>query len=142
MSDVETLKGERARRPPESRLLRQAADAVVAKNVLRQGEAVVDFISLSDPIDTASVGGRQVLDIAAALERSFIVERTQAGLRAAKKRGAHLGRPHLLSPARINQAGMLIEKGESPRAVAHAIGVGKSALYRHLQARQPLVRDR
>jgi DNA invertase Pin-like site-specific DNA recombinase len=100
------------------------------------GERGVTFLSLSDPIDTTNAGGRLVLHMMGALaefERSLIVERTQAGIRSAKKRGVHLGRPPTLNPAQIAHARTLIEKGESPRAVARTIGVGKSTLYRHLQ---------
>lgn len=60
----------------------------------------VSFRSLSDPIDTTSAGGRVVMHIMGALaefERSLIVERTQEGLQAAKRRGKKPGRPALPS---------------------------------------------
>lgn len=82
-------------------------DTTLVNIIAELGKRGVDFRSLSDPIDTANVGGRMVLDLAVALakfERSLIVERTQAGLRAAKKRGAHLGRPYVLTPAQIDHA--------------------------------------
>jgi len=47
----------------------------------------VDFLSLSEAIDTGSATGRLVFHLMAALsefERSLIVERTSAGLKAAK----------------------------------------------------------
>lgn len=101
------------------------------------GARGVSFRSLSDPIDTASAGGRLVLHIMGALaafERSLIVERTQAGIQAAKKRGTHLGRRPSLAPAQIDHARTLIERGESPRAVARTMRVGKSTLYRALKS--------
>lgn len=101
------------------------------------GARGVSFRSLSDPIDTASAGGRLVLHIMGALaefERSLIVERTQAGIQAAKKRGAHLGRRPSLAPAQIDHARALINSGESPRAVARTMRVGKSTLYRALKS--------
>jgi DNA invertase Pin-like site-specific DNA recombinase len=52
-------------------------------------ERGVSFRSLSDPIDTTSARGRLVMHIMGALaefERSLIVDRTQAGLQAAKRR--------------------------------------------------------
>lgn len=52
------------------------------------------------------------------------------------------GRPYLLTPAQIDHARTLIAKGKSPRVVVRAIGVGKSTLYRHLQAAPPLARAR
>ena len=105
--------------------------------VRRQGLARgVSFRSLSDPIDTASAGGRLVMHIMGALaefERGLIVERTQAGIQAAKKRGVHLGRRPSLVPAQVDHARALIERGESPRSVARTMRVGKSTLYRHLR---------
>jgi DNA invertase Pin-like site-specific DNA recombinase len=101
------------------------------------GERGVSFRSLSDPIDTTSAGGRLVMHIMGALaefERGLIVERTQAGIQAAKKRGVHLGRRPALALAQIDHARTLIERGESPRAVARTMRVGKSTLYRALKA--------
>jgi DNA invertase Pin-like site-specific DNA recombinase len=97
----------------------------------------ISFRSLSDPIDTTSAGGRLVMHIMGALaefERGLIVERTQAGIQAAKKRGVHLGRRPSLAPAQVDHAKTLIERGESPRAVARTMRVGKSTLYRALKA--------
>jgi DNA invertase Pin-like site-specific DNA recombinase len=100
------------------------------------GAREVNFRSLSDPIDTASSGGRLVMHIMGALtefERGLIVERTQAGIQAAKKRGVRLGRRPYLAAAQIDHARSLIERGESPRAVARTMRVGKSTLYRALK---------
>ncbi len=103
------------------------------------GARGISFRSLSDPIDTTKASGHQVLRTVRALaefERSLIVERTQAGIRAAKKRGAHLGRPPILELAQVNHARALIENGESPRDVARTMRVGKSTLYRALKAEE------
>ena len=100
------------------------------------GARGVNFRSLSDPIDTASSGGRLVMHIIRALaefERGLIVERTQAGIQAAKERGVRLGRRPSLAPPQVDHARALIERGESPRAVARTMHVGKSTLYRALK---------
>ncbi|WP_200290409.1 recombinase family protein [Rhodospirillum rubrum] len=58
------------------------------------------FKSLGDPIDTTSPQGRfafQILGAVAEFERALIRERTKAGLRAARHRGATLGNPGLAS---------------------------------------------
>lgn len=96
-----------------------------------------NFRSLSDPIDTGSASGHLVLQMIGALadfERSLIVERMQAGIQAAKRRGVPLGRPNVLAPAQIEQARTLIESGVPPRSVAQSLHVGKSTLYRALKA--------
>ncbi|MBO9643008.1 MAG: recombinase family protein [Pseudacidovorax sp.] len=56
----------------------------------------VEFVSLSETIDTRTPGGVFLFHLMAALaefERSLISERTRAGLTAAKRRGRRLGRP-------------------------------------------------
>lgn len=96
----------------------------------------IGFRSLSDPIDTESAGGRLVLHIMGALaefERSLIVERTQAGLQAAKKRGRKLGRPTKLTAAQAGHARALLASGEDGRTVARSFGVARSTLYAALK---------
>ena len=57
-----------------------------------------------------------LVDLVAEIERSLIVERTQAGIQAAKQRGVHLGRPNRLEPSQVEHARTLVEGGESPRS--------------------------
>jgi DNA invertase Pin-like site-specific DNA recombinase len=100
------------------------------------GRSGVNFRSLSDPIDTESAGDRLMLHMMAALaewERSLIVERTRAGLLAAKRRGQKLGRKPSLTPAQITRARSLIDGGESPRSVANTFHVGRTTLWRALK---------
>ena len=109
--------------------------AHLVQTVAELGVRGIGFRSLSDPIDTSSAGGRLVLHMMGALaefERSLIVERTQAGLQAAKRRGQKLGRKPKLTSAQVTHARQLIDGGESPRTVARSFGVARSTLYRHL----------
>jgi DNA invertase Pin-like site-specific DNA recombinase len=58
----------------------------------------IEFISLSENIDTSTPTGKMVFTVLASvseLERSLIGERVRAGLRNAKARGTRLGRPPL-----------------------------------------------
>ncbi len=101
------------------------------------GDRGAGFRSLTESIDTTTAGGRLVFHMMGALaefERSLIQERTRAGLDAAKKRGARLGRPLALSPAQIKHAKALIAAGESPHDVAKSLGVGRSTLYRAISS--------
>lgn len=89
--------------------------------------------SLSEGIDTTTAQGRLTFHLMGALaefERSLIVERTQAGLVSARKRGVRIGRPPALTGAQIKHARKLIESGERPTAVAASLGVDRSTLYR------------
>ena len=101
------------------------------------GQRGVAFQSLHDGLDTASAQGRLVFHMMGALaefERALISERTQAGVRAAKARGVKLGRRPTLNGHQIEHARTLIAGGESPSAVARTFKVGRSTLYRALQA--------
>jgi DNA invertase Pin-like site-specific DNA recombinase len=107
----------------------------LVETVADLGARGINFRSLSDPIDTESAGGRLVLHIMAALaefERSIIIERTRAGLAAAKRRGRKLGRPRSLSPADAADARGLIDMGEAVADVARALGIARSTLYESL----------
>ena len=98
----------------------------------------IGFISLSENIDTTTAGGKLIFHIFGALsefERSLIIERTNAGLQAAKKRGKRLGRPPLLSKAQINHADNMIRSGqETSSGMAALYGVERTTLYRALKS--------
>ncbi|MBU4214770.1 MAG: recombinase family protein [Actinobacteria bacterium] len=97
----------------------------------------VGFRSLTENIDTTTAGGRLVLGIFASLaefERQLIRERTVAGLAAARSRGARLGRPSVVTPAKMAAARSLIDAGSTVTEAAAAVGISRPTLYRHLQA--------
>ena len=93
------------------------------------GEKGIGFRSLSDNIDTTTAGGRlyfHMMGALAELERDLLREQTRAGMSAARARGEHLGRKPALSPAQIDHARLLVDRGESPSAVARSLKVGRS----------------
>lgn len=101
------------------------------------GRREVGFQSLTESIDTTTAGGRLVFHLMGAIaefERSLIVERTQAGMVAARKRGVKVGRPTALTPAQIRHARSLIDAGESPASVAATLGVGRTTMYRAIKS--------
>lgn len=58
----------------------------------------IEFVSLSESLDTATPAGRMVFTVLGAvaeLERSLIAERVRAGLRNARAKGKRLGRPRV-----------------------------------------------
>jgi hypothetical protein len=60
--------------------------------------------SLTEGFDTSTASGRllyHVLGAVAEFEREVIKERTVAGMKAAKKRGTHVGRPQALVGSRL-----------------------------------------
>lgn len=93
------------------------------------------FVSLTEAIDTTSASGRLVFHMMAALaefERSLIVERTQAGLSAARSKGVKLGRRNKLTARQIEHGRALLTSGETGHAVAQSLGVSRATLYRAL----------
>jgi DNA invertase Pin-like site-specific DNA recombinase len=83
----------------------------------------IEFVSLSESLDTATPAGRMVFTVLGAvaeLERSLIVERVKAGLRNARAKGKRLGRPRKVLPdSRITS---LRARGCSWRTIAIQVG--------------------
>ncbi|MCT9868719.1 recombinase family protein [Paenarthrobacter aurescens] len=66
-------------------------------------------------------------------ERDLILERTHAGLAAARARGRVGGRPQLLDSSKVTRAKQLHGAGVmSPKEIADALGVSVATLYRYL----------
>jgi DNA invertase Pin-like site-specific DNA recombinase len=102
------------------------------------GKQGAGFKSLSDGIDTTTPGGVLVFHIMGALaqfERSLNSERTTAGMKAAKRRGQHVGRPRKLDEAQLDMAVQLMAD-RSQREVAKALGVAPSTLREALLPRR------
>ncbi len=97
----------------------------------------VEFQSLSDGIDTTTAGGKLVFHIMGALaefERSLIAERTKEGIKAARRRGKHVGRPPALTAAQIEHARTVLADGrETLVSLAAILGVHRNTLQRALQ---------
>ena len=68
----------------------------------------------------------------AELERDMIVERTRAGLDAAKAQGRTGGRPSVMDADKLVAARTRKAKGESVTAIAKALKVSRATLYRAL----------
>jgi DNA invertase Pin-like site-specific DNA recombinase len=102
------------------------------------GERDVGFRSLTEAIDTTAVGGALLLHLVGALaefERQLIVERTHAGLSAARARGRHGGRPRKVDDAKIALIRQLYDSQEhSVDAIASMVGVGRTTVYRSLDS--------
>jgi DNA invertase Pin-like site-specific DNA recombinase len=87
-------------------------------------------------IDTTTAAGKLIFGIFAALaefERELIVERTKAGLVAARARGRQGGRPYKMTAAKVRLAqaamGQLETKVED---LCVELGVTRQTLYRHV----------
>ena len=97
----------------------------------------VHFKSLTDQIDTATMSGRFFFHIMASLaqmERDLTIERTRAGLEAARSQGRTGGRRRKMTDSKISAAKKLLQDGVSPHEVAKNLGVSIPTLYRWLPA--------
>lgn len=89
--------------------------------------------SIGDGLDSTTATGKamlQMLAIFAELERSFIRERTVAGLAAARAKGRTGGRPRVVDPVVARKAQTLRDGGESVPEIARTLGVSISTVYR------------
>jgi DNA invertase Pin-like site-specific DNA recombinase len=93
--------------------------------------------SLTEGFDTSTASGRllyHVLGAVAEFEREVIKERTVAGMKAAKKRGAHVGRPNVLAGSRLEEARRMLAEGKSQVEAARILRVSRATIQRALAA--------
>ncbi len=85
----------------------------------------IDFVSLSENLDTSTPAGRMVFTVLGAvaeLERSLIIERVRAGIRNARAKGKRLGRPRVaVDPARVAPCRA---HGQSWASISKQLGIG------------------
>jgi DNA invertase Pin-like site-specific DNA recombinase len=145
----EGISGSKDSRPALDRLMKDARarrfDVVIVARFDRFARSVshllraldefnhlgVDFISLSESIDTSTPVGKMiftVLGAVAELERSLIKERVHMGISRARKQGKALGRPRVeVDPLQV--AG-LRSRGLSWNEIATELGVGRGTAER------------
>lgn len=101
------------------------------------GERDVGFRSLTEAIDTTTAGGKLLFHIMGALaefEHQLIVERTKAGLAAARARGRQGGRPRKVDEAKAALIRQLYDSQQhSVDAIASMVGVARTTVYRSLE---------
>lgn len=99
----------------------------------------VELVSIHDGIDTTTPTGRamfKMIGVIAELEREMIVERTKAGLEAARARGRMGGRPKT-NRKKIEHALTLYDSGRyTVSEITEETGISKATLYRALKERQ------
>lgn len=147
------ISGVRTERPGLTRALEmlREGDTLVVWKLDRLGRSVkqlvdmvgelhkrgIQFKSLTDAIDTGTPAGRFFFHVMASLaemERELIIERTRAGLDAAKQLGRKGGRKPKMTSSKIESAKKLLASGIPPRDVAKDLGVSVPTLYRWLPA--------
>ena len=102
----------------------------------RRGVGLKVLTGQGASIDTTTANGRLMFAFFAALaefERELIVERTQAGLAAARARGRNGGRPFKMTAAKLRLAQAAMGKPETKIGeLCTELGVTRQTLYRHV----------
>lgn len=113
-----------------ARSMRELTDIVWAMH--RRG---IRFQSLCEFIDVSSAFGELILHVLGAVahfERALIIERTIAGMQAAKDRGVKFGRKPAMDGETFREALYLMQQGMSVSDTAQQMDVGRSTLYRYV----------
>jgi len=95
--------------------------------------AGIGFESTTERIETSTAAGRLMFHVFAALaefERRLIVERTHAGLAAARARGRKGGRP-ALPPEKVAAIQAMVAGNRSVSEICKALKIGRSTLYKY-----------
>lgn len=152
---TDTMSGTKDRRPGLEQALShlRAGDTLVVWRLDRLGRSLkhlidtvqdleqrgVGFKSLTENIDTTTPGGKLIFHIFGSLaefERALIVERTQAGLAAARARGRKGGRPRgsvRYDPKKFALAQQLYdEQKRSVADICKTLGIARTTFYRYL----------
>ncbi|MBF4554394.1 recombinase family protein [Corynebacterium suicordis] len=147
---TDTKSGVLAERPELTRLLDYAreGDTLVVWRLDRLGRSIkhlieqveelntrkIEFQSLQENIDTTTAGGRLIFHLFSALaefEHDLIVERTQAGLEAARARGRKGGRKPKLSPAQRSLVkDLYVGRKHTVQQIADMFDVNRATIYR------------
>lgn len=101
------------------------------------GDQGVQFLSLTEAIDTNTPTGRLVFHITASFsqfERDLISERTNLGLAAARAQGRVGGRPPVMDKRKTQAAASMHKNGMSMSAIATTLEVSRASIRRSLPA--------
>jgi DNA invertase Pin-like site-specific DNA recombinase len=97
----------------------------------------VDFISLTEKIDTSTPGGKLIFHLMGALaefELDLIRERTLAELAAARARGGVGGRPKKTSDGKVALARRLYQDSEHSIAEIYSmLEISRSTFFRYVR---------
>jgi DNA invertase Pin-like site-specific DNA recombinase len=112
------------------RLCRNMEDLYTRLREIKEQGA--SFRSLTEGFDFGTITGDLIIAVLGAVaqfERQIIAQRTAAGMKAAKDRGAVLGAPKIMTPKVVAEAGRLLRSGLTVEEVAKKLKVSKPSIY-------------
>ena len=150
---IDKISGVKSDRPELSKLKEQLreGDTLVVWRLDRLGRSLRDLIdwmnylekekvvlkSLQESIDTGNPTGKLIFHIFGALsefERNLIVERTNAGLKAARARGIKGGRKPKLDATKQKTAQTMYDsKNHTIKEICETLKITKPTLYKYLK---------
>lgn len=116
------------------RLCRSAAELLtLAEDLCQKG---VHLVCIKENFDITTTTGRLIfgmLAVVAQFEREIIIQRTKAGIEAARRKGIHLGRP-AVNKEKLDRAIQLYKRGElSVNEISAIVGIARSTLYKYFK---------
>jgi len=103
-------------------------------------EKKINFISLSEKIDTSTAVGKMIFHMIssfAEFERDIISERTKEALKALRDRGQSLGRPFILSVEQKELIDTYMSEGRSKCEIKRVIGIKSTTpIYNYLKSKE------
>lgn len=150
---IDKISGTVSARPglDKAKEILRTGDTLIVWRLDRLGRSIKDLInwaeylanngialrSLQENIDTSTASGKLVFNVFAALadfERNLIIERTNAGLVAARARGKQGGRPKVLSTDKRKLAVDLYnDKKLSVGKICEMMDITKPTLYKYIK---------
>ena len=147
------ISGAKDDRPGLKELLKSLApgDQIVVYKLDRLGRSVphllclfedfkkreIHFRSLTEVIDSKTPSGQFLLTVLVALsamEREILIERTKAGIEAARQRGRVGGRPPKITAEQKQIAKQLLQDpSNSVASICRSLGIAKSTFYRSIK---------
>ena len=150
---IDKISGVKSDRPELNKLKEQLreGDTLVVWRLDRLGRSLRDLIdwmnylekekvmlkSLQESIDTANPTGKLIFHIFGALsefERNLIIERTNAGLKAARARGIKGGRKPKLDASKQKTAQTMYDaRNHTIKEICETLKISKPTLYKYLK---------
>jgi len=148
---TEKVSGVASKRPGWDRMLKDCrpGDVVIVWKLDRVGRSMIDlltklqrledagigFRAVRDNIDTTTSSGKFMLNMLGAFaqfERDLIVERTLAGMAAARAAGKQVGAKRVMSDKKIAKAAAMRDEGMSVVQIAKRFKVAINTIYNNL----------
>ncbi|MFE0758753.1 recombinase family protein [Inquilinus sp. NPDC058860] len=111
---------------------------VLSEELQQRGIGLRILAGVGAGLDTSTAAGKAFYGIMAVLaewERDVMIERTRAGLAAARARGRAGGRPAKMTPAKLRLASSAAQdRSQSIKGICDQLGISTATFYRYLHA--------